>query len=88
MNATSSFGIERSMAHKKKTISTANYMIILITFLLFALALFTKGFTHDLLLETGVFLVSVKLILMAYSNKLATASIVKKLDEVKKTVCD
>jgi len=31
-------------------------------------ALFTKGFTHDILLEAGVLLVSVKLIIMAYKN--------------------
>jgi hypothetical protein len=30
--------------------------------------LFVKGFTHDLLLEAGVFLVSLKLILMARKN--------------------
>jgi hypothetical protein len=35
---------------------------------LFVLALFLKGFTHELLLEAGVFLVSVKLILMAKRN--------------------
>jgi hypothetical protein len=31
-------------------------------------ALFIKGFTHELVLEAGVFLVSVKLILMAQKN--------------------
>jgi len=35
---------------------------------LFVVAVFTKGFTHELLLEAGVFLVSVKLILMAQKN--------------------
>jgi hypothetical protein len=35
---------------------------------LFALAVFLKGFTHELLLEAGVFLVSMKLILMAKKN--------------------
>ncbi len=35
---------------------------------LFLLALFVKGFTHEMLLEAGVFLVSVKLILMAKKN--------------------
>ena len=32
----------------------------------FVIALFEKGFTHDLLLEAGVFLVSVKLVIMSY----------------------
>jgi len=35
---------------------------------LFVVAVFIKGFTHELLLEAGVFLVSVKLILMAQKN--------------------
>ena len=37
--------------------------------------LFLKGFTHDLLLEAGVFLVSVKLILMSYRSSLASVKI-------------
>ena len=36
--------------------------VIAVTLVLFVAALFFKGFTHDLLLEAGVFLVSVKLI--------------------------
>jgi len=46
-------------------------LAVIITFVLFAVALFAKGFTHDLLLEAGVLLVSVKLILMAYRNTTA-----------------
>jgi hypothetical protein len=41
---------------------------IVLTCGLFAASLFLTGFTHDLLLEAGVFLVSVKLILMAKKN--------------------
>jgi hypothetical protein len=41
-------------------------LVIILTFVLFVLALFTKGLTHDMLLEAGVFLVSAKLIIMAY----------------------
>jgi hypothetical protein len=44
------------------------YVVIVLSFGLFALALFVKGFTHDPLLEAGVFLVSIKLILMARNN--------------------
>jgi hypothetical protein len=43
-------------------------LVIVLTLVLFLLALFLKGFTHELLLETGVFLVSVKLILMGQKN--------------------
>jgi hypothetical protein len=59
-------------------------VIIAITFILFATALFTKGFTHDLLLEAGVFLVSVKLIVMAYKNSLTSKEMTKELRDVKK----
>ena len=37
-----------------------------VTLVLFVVALFEKGFTHDLLLEAAVFLVSAKLVLLAY----------------------
>ena len=43
-------------------------LTIVLSFGLFVLALFVKGFTHEMLLEAGVFLVSVKLILMAKRN--------------------
>jgi lipid-binding SYLF domain-containing protein len=43
-------------------------IVILLTVGLFSLSLVVKGFTHDLFLESGVFLVSVKLILMAGKN--------------------
>ncbi len=56
--------------------------VIVLTFILFTVALFAKGFTQDLLLETGVFLVSVKLILMSYKNSVTVEAIEKKLDEI------
>jgi hypothetical protein len=43
-------------------------IIIVLSCGLFVAALFLKGFTHELLLEAGVFLVSLKLILMAKKN--------------------
>jgi hypothetical protein len=58
-------------------------IVIVITFIFFAIALFTKGFTHDLLLEAGVFLVSVKLILMAYRNNANNHMLSKELAEIK-----
>ena len=57
--------------------------IIAITFVLFAIALFTKGLTHDLLLEAGVFLVSVKLILMAYKTSQTSSKTEQALEEIK-----
>ena len=60
--------------------------IIVITFVLFVSAVFTEGFTHDVLLEAAIFLVSVKLIIMAYKNIDATDSLHKKLDAIHKKI--
>ena len=46
-------------------------VVIVLTLLLFLWALFLKGFTHELLLEAGVFMVSVKLILLSYRNSIS-----------------
>ncbi|MBW2193070.1 MAG: hypothetical protein JRF27_04690, partial [Deltaproteobacteria bacterium] len=46
-------------------------------------ALFAKGFTQDLLLEAGVFLVSVKLIMMAYHNSAYIRKVGDELGEIK-----
>jgi hypothetical protein len=59
-------------------------LVIIVTFILFIVALFTKGFTHDLLLEAGIFLVSVKLIVMAYKGSVANNDIKKDLKDIKK----
>ena len=56
--------------------------VIFLTLILFGVALVEKGFTHDLLLEAGVFLVSVKLVLMSYKNNVATTSLRKRVDEI------
>jgi len=66
----------------------ASLVVIIITFCLFTAALFVKGLTHDLLLEAGVFLVSVKLILMAYKNSVSMEAIDKKLDQIYAAVKD
>jgi len=63
-------------------LGVTSVVVIVLTFILFTVALFAKGFTQDLLLETGVFLVSVKLILMSYKNTVTVESIEKKLDEI------
>lgn len=60
--------------------------VIIVTFILFVSAVFTKGFTHDILLEAAVFLVSVKLVIMAYKNIDATDSLHQKLDEIYKKI--
>ncbi len=69
-----------------KHIGTASLLIIVITFVLFALALFSVGFTHDLLLETGVFLVSVKLILGSYRDSVFAGEMKTKLEVLEAVV--
>lgn len=50
--------------------------------MLFALSLFLKGLTHDILLETGGFLVSVKLIIMSHESNLMKKSMVSRLNDI------
>jgi hypothetical protein len=57
-------------------------VVIALTMVLFLVSIFVKGFTHELLLETGVFLVSIKLILMAHKNGLAASSTSQRLDHI------
>ena len=66
-----------------KHFDTGSIIIIIITFVLFVMALFFTGLTHDLLLEAGVFLVSVKLIVMAYKSSVASENIHRELEEIK-----
>jgi len=58
-----------------KHLDLGTQLTLAITLLLFGFALFEKGFTHDLLLEAGVFLVSVKLILMSYKATVTIAAL-------------
>ncbi len=58
-------------------------VVIILTFVLFVAAVFVKGITHDLLLEAGVFLVSLKLIIMGYKNRVSNEYIQSQLDEIK-----
>jgi len=67
----------------KSYLDAGSIIIIVITFVLFGIALFTKGFTHDLLLEVGVFLVSVKLIMMAFKNANHSRKLENELIEIK-----
>jgi hypothetical protein len=67
----------------KKHFDTPTLIVIFVTFVLFVIALFVKGLTHDLLLEAGVFLVSVKLILMSYKSSLTNQKIMDELQEIK-----
>lgn len=61
---------------------TGSLLVISITLVLFVVALVEKGFTHDMLLEAGVFLISVKLIMMAYKNGKQEAAVQARLDRL------
>jgi hypothetical protein len=74
------------MNQYKHHLGTTSWLVIIVTFILFVLALFTKGLTHDILLEAAVFLVSFKLIVMAYRLSEATYSLHEKLDAVMEAV--
>jgi hypothetical protein len=58
-------------------------LVIVITLALFVAALFTIGFKHDLSLEAGVFLVSVKLIIMAYKHSVTNQELLRRLEELR-----
>jgi hypothetical protein len=57
-----------------------------ITLALFVVALFEKGFTHDLLLEAAVFLVSAKLVLLSYKASVNNDAMAGQLAEMSKSL--
>ena len=71
-----------------KHFDTASLIVIVITFILFTVALFVKGLTQDMLLEAGVLLVSIKLIMMAYKTGIANKEIKQELQEIKKMIAE
>ena len=59
-----------------------SWATVFITLALFVTAVFVKGIGHDLLLEAGVFLVSVKLVLMSYKHSVTTDRLAVRLQEL------
>ena len=57
-------------------------VVIALTLILFIAALFLKGFSHDMLLETGVFLISLKLIMMSYKNSVLARNTEDRLEQI------
>lgn len=66
----------------KSYLDTASATTLAVTLLLFIVALFSKGVRHDLLLEAGVFLVSVKLVIAAHKNDLSEQAFMDRLDRI------
>ena len=62
--------------------------VIALTLILFVTALLLKGLTHDLLLEAGVFLVSVKLILMSHKNSVLAIETEERLERIHALLLD
>lgn len=65
-----------------KPIDLGSMLVAATTLVLFIAALFVKGVSHDLFLEAGVFLVSVKLIISAYRNSVSVGHLDQKLDAI------
>lgn len=67
---------------KLRWLDRASLFTLVITLILFVVALFEKGLTHELLLEAGVFLVSVKLVLSSHKSEILTKSLIQKVDQL------
>ena len=65
-----------------KYIDVNSIIVISITFILFVIALFTKGLTHDILLEAGVLLISIKIIMLSYKLILFYDNILQELKKI------
>jgi len=74
------------MSRFHEHLDPASWAVLLITLVLFVTALFVKGLGHDLLLEAGVFLVSVKLIMMMYKTSVTSRHIEAELADIRATL--
>jgi hypothetical protein len=70
----------------RKHLDLSTQVTLAITLVLFVVALFEKGFTHDLLLEAAVFLVSAKLVLLSYKASVNNDAIGDQLGEMTRSL--
>lgn len=70
----------------RKHLDVSTQITLVITLILFVVALFEKGFTHDLLLEAAVFLVSAKLVLLSYKASVNNDAITGLLAELSRSL--
>lgn len=68
----------------RRHLDAGSVIVIVLTLALFVLAVFLKGIGHEILLEAGVFLVSVKLILLSHKNSVAEENLAARLQEIEK----
>src|SRR5450432_2068492 len=73
-------------APMRKHLDLSTQVTLAITLVLFVVALFEKGFTHDLLLEAAVFLVSAKLVLLSYKASVNNDAIGGQLGEMTRSL--
>lgn len=66
----------------QRYLDIASIVTIVATLALFAVALVSRGLTHDLLLEAGVFLVSAKLIIASYKSSLTAEATLSRLAQL------
>jgi hypothetical protein len=71
------------MSKKSKIISVASFLTILLTVVFFIIAAFEKGLTHDLLLEAGVLLVSIKVVIASEKSEISARNLEMKLDSIR-----
>jgi len=69
-----------------KHLDGSTQITLAITLVLFVVALFEKGFTHDLLLEAAVFLVSAKLVLLSYKASVNNEVLATQFAEMSKSL--
>jgi hypothetical protein len=72
----------------RQKLDLGSRVVIVVTLVLFVAALFLKGFGHSLLLEAGVFLVSVKLIIMAAKHSVSDQELRRRLDRLEATLAE
>jgi len=70
----------------ERRLDAASVLTIIVTVVLFGMALVAKGLTHDVLLEAAVFLVSVKLILAGYKSSLIAGKLLNRLARIETTL--
>lgn len=63
-----------------KYLDLPSVIVAALTLVLFLAALFVKGVTHDLFLEAGVFLISVKVLIMIHRHQRSVLRLESKID--------
>ena len=78
--------MKNSLLKLRERLDIGSMAVIVITFTLFVVSLFQKGLTHEILVDTGIFLVSVKLIVMSFKNNLYMKDLNQQLEEIRKLI--